>query len=64
MLLFMSYMYTIFYSAESGIKQKGKYLGVTEKGTKGPEGVKTGLDHMKILVLHTFSFYQYLIMLQ
>ncbi|PGS94940.1 type I pullulanase [Bacillus cereus] len=34
---------------ESGIKQKGKYLGVTEKGTKGPEVVKTGLDHMKDL---------------
>ncbi|MGH1283910.1 type I pullulanase [Bacillus toyonensis] len=34
---------------ESGIKQKGKYLGVTEKETKGPEGVKTGLDHMKDL---------------
>lgn len=34
---------------ESGIKQKGKYLGVTEKGTRGPEGVKTGLDHMKNL---------------
>ena len=28
---------------ESGIKQKGKYLGVTEKGTKGPEGVKQDL---------------------
>ncbi|PFM14668.1 type I pullulanase [Bacillus cereus] len=34
---------------ESGIKHKGKYLGVTEKGTRGPEGVKTGLDHMKDL---------------
>ncbi|MGE7870853.1 type I pullulanase [Bacillus paramycoides] len=34
---------------ESGIKHKGKYLGVTEKGTKGPEGVKTGLDHIKDL---------------
>ncbi|EJR98450.1 type I pullulanase [Bacillus cereus] len=34
---------------ESGIKQKGKYLGVTEKGTKGPEGVKTGLNHIKDL---------------
>ncbi|HDR3655187.1 TPA: type I pullulanase [Bacillus cereus] len=34
---------------ESGIKQKGKYLGVTEKGTKGPKGVKTGLDHIKEL---------------
>ncbi|TXR98553.1 type I pullulanase [Bacillus sp. SH7-1] len=35
--------------SESGIKQKGKYLGVTEKGTRGPEGVKTGLDHIKDL---------------
>lgn len=34
---------------ESGIKQKGKYLGVTETGTRGPEGVKTGLDHIKDL---------------
>ncbi|EEK44704.1 Pullulanase, type I [Bacillus cereus m1293] len=34
---------------ESGIKQKGKYLGVTEKGTRGPEDVKTGLDHIKDL---------------
>ncbi|WP_459502389.1 type I pullulanase [Bacillus sp. C1] len=34
---------------ESGIKQKGKYLGVTEKGTRGPGGVKTGLDHIKDL---------------
>ncbi|PEO17106.1 type I pullulanase [Bacillus wiedmannii] len=34
---------------ESGIKLKGKYLGVTEKGTRGPKDVKTGLDHMKDL---------------
>ncbi|MDZ5609380.1 type I pullulanase [Bacillus pseudomycoides] len=34
---------------ESGIKQKVKYLGVTEKGTRGPGGVKTGLDHIKDL---------------
>lgn len=34
---------------ESGIKHKGKYLGVTEKGTRGPGGVKTGIDHMKDL---------------
>lgn len=34
---------------ESGIKRKGKYLGVTEKGTRGPKDVKTGLDHMKDL---------------
>ncbi|AOH55048.1 type I pullulanase [Peribacillus muralis] len=34
---------------ESGIKQKGKFLGVIEEGTKGPNGVKTGLDHIKDL---------------
>lgn len=30
----------------SGIKQKGKFLGFTEKGTKSPSGEKTGLDHI------------------
>lgn len=34
---------------ESGIKQKGKYLGVTEKDTKGPNGLPTGLDHIQSL---------------
>ncbi|MEK3797239.1 type I pullulanase [Peribacillus sp. FSL H8-0477] len=35
--------------AESGIKQKGKYLGVAESKTTGPKGVKTGLNHIKDL---------------
>lgn len=30
----------------SGIKNKGKYLGLTEEGTRGPQGVSTGLDHL------------------
>lgn len=34
---------------ESGIHHKGKFLGVVEAGTKGPEGAKTGLDHIKDL---------------
>lgn len=34
---------------ESGIHHKGKFLGVIETGTKGPEDVKTGLDHIKDL---------------
>ncbi|WP_144572180.1 type I pullulanase [Bacillus paramycoides] len=41
---------------ESGIKHKGKYLGVTEKGTKGPEGVKTGLDYIKDLGITHVQF--------
>ncbi|MCJ7689584.1 MAG: type I pullulanase, partial [Clostridiaceae bacterium] len=34
---------------DSGIKNKGKYLAFTEKNTKTPEGVVTGLDHLKDL---------------
>jgi pullulanase len=31
---------------ESGIRHKGKYLGLAESGTRGPEKVRTGLDHL------------------
>lgn len=31
----------------SGIKHKGKFLGLTETGTKNPAGQSTGLDHIK-----------------
>lgn len=34
-------------SPNSGIKNKGKYLGVAETGTKSPDGLATGLDHLK-----------------
>lgn len=33
----------------SGIKNKGKFLGLTETGTKSPDGKSTGLDHLKEL---------------
>ena len=33
----------------SGIKNKGKFIGLAESGTKTPGGVSTGLDHMKEL---------------
>ena len=33
----------------SGIQQKGKFLGLTETGTKSPDGESTGLDHIKEL---------------
>lgn len=36
-------------SPTSGIKNKGKYLGFTETGTISPEGLKTGIDHLKEL---------------
>lgn len=33
----------------SGIRHRGKYLGLTEKGTKSPDGLPTGLDYLKSL---------------
>ena len=33
----------------AGITHKGKFLGLTETGTTGPGGVKTGIDHLKEL---------------
>ena len=33
----------------SGIKNKGKYLGLIETGTKNSAGIPTGLDHIKEL---------------
>ncbi len=48
--------------ASSGIKNKGKYLGLTETGTKTPNGFSTGIDHIKELgvthvhVLPAFDF--------
>lgn len=30
----------------SGIKNKGKFLALTEKGTRSPDGEATGLDHL------------------
>lgn len=36
-------------SVNSGIKNKGKYLAFTETGTVSPDGLKTGIDHLKEL---------------
>ena len=46
----------------SGITNKGKFLGLTETGTKNPDGKATGLDHIKELgvthvhILPAFDF--------
>lgn len=48
--------------ASSGIKNVGKFLGVTETGTKTETGIPTGLDHMKdlgITHLHLLPVYDY-----
>ena len=47
----------------SGVKMRGKYLGLTQEGTRGPDGVTTGLDHLVELgvthvhILPIFDFY-------
>lgn len=49
-------------AASSGIKHKGKFLGLTEKGTKNTAGLSTGLDHLKelgITHVHLLPFYDY-----
>lgn len=47
---------------DSGIKNKGKYLAFTEKGTKNENGDITGLDYLKdlgITHLHLLPVYDY-----
>lgn len=46
----------------SGIKHKGKYLGLIEEGTTTASGIATGLDHIKelgITHLHLLPVYDY-----
>ena len=46
----------------SGIKNVGKFLGLTETGTKTPDGIPTGLDHIRsmgITHLHLLPSYDY-----
>ncbi len=49
-------------AANSGIKQKGKFLGLTEKGTKNSFKQSTGLDHIKdlgVTHVHLLPLYDY-----
>jgi pullulanase len=48
--------------ANSGITNKGKYTGLTEKGTVNPAGLSTGLDHLKelgVTHIHLLPFFDY-----
>ncbi|HEX7904629.1 MAG TPA: type I pullulanase [Chitinophagaceae bacterium] len=49
-------------AANSGINNKGKFLGLTEKGTTNNDGLSTGLDHIKelrVTHVHLLPFYDY-----
>ncbi len=46
----------------SGIKSKGKFIGLTEKGTRNSAGLPTGLDHIKelgVTHVHLLPFYDF-----
>jgi pullulanase len=50
-------------AASSGIKNKGKFLGLAEQGTKNEQGLSTGLDHLKelgVTHIHLLPFYDFL----
>ncbi|MFK7984030.1 MAG: type I pullulanase [Saprospiraceae bacterium] len=47
----------------SGIQNKGKFLGLTEKGTKSRDGAATGIDHIKdlgVTHVHLLPSYDYM----
>ncbi len=47
----------------SGISNKGKFIGLTEKGTVNKAGLSTGLDHLKelgVTHIHLLPFYDFL----
>lgn len=49
-------------AANSGIDNKGKFLGLAETGTKSPDGLPTGLDHIKnlgVTHVHLLPVYDY-----
>jgi len=48
-ILYELHIRDISIDPNSGIKNKGKFLGLTESGTKSPDGEPTGLDHIKEL---------------
>ena len=49
-------------AANSGIKNKGKFIGLAEKGTTNNDGLSTGLDHLKelgVTHIHLLPFFDY-----
>ena len=62
MAIYEVHMRDFSISPTSGIKNKGKFLAFTEKGTKSPEGLATGIDHLKelgITHVHLLPSYDY-----
>ena len=47
MVIYELHVRDLSVAPNSGVRNKGKFLGLTETGTLSPEGLATGLDHMK-----------------
>jgi pullulanase len=45
-IIYETHIRDISVHPESGIQMKGKFLGLAERGARGPGGVATGLDHL------------------
>lgn len=46
----------------SGVQYKGKYMGLSQGGTKSPDGLSTGLDHIRdlgITHVHLLPFFDF-----
>ena len=63
MVIYEMHVRDLSIAQNSGIQQKGKYLGLAELGTLSPDGLSTGIDHLKELgithvhLLPVFDFY-------
>ncbi len=62
MIIYELHVRDLSSDSSSGIKNVGKFLGLTETGTKTAGGMATGLDHIKELGathVHLLPFYDY-----
>ncbi|CAM4250662.1 pullulanase [Bacillus manliponensis] len=55
-IIYETHVRDLSIAPDSGIKNKGKFLGVAETGTTGPNRVKTGLNHIKDLGITHVQF--------
>ncbi|NQU86863.1 MAG: type I pullulanase, partial [Mariniphaga sp.] len=62
-IIYETHIRDFLISETSGIKNKGKFIGLAEKETRSPEGLTTGLDHLielgvtHVHLLPVFDFY-------
>ena len=62
-ILYELHMRDLSMHENSGIKNKGKFLGLAETGTKSPDGAATGIDHIKelgVTHVHILPSYDYM----